>query len=182
MYLVQSQSPEMAVGICIVVAVVYVSDILTYQIHGRPDKITNMRTYIHAYAYILYVHACIHTLHAYDRSSARNEPRQNMARSQTYVHTYTHARTYCTYMHAYIHCMHMTDPQRETSHGRTWQDHKHTYIHAYAHVCVHTYITYIWQILSAKRASEDLDEDQIRQFLFDLESSHQEFIAWLHNL
>jgi len=29
------------------------------------------------------------------------------------------------------------------------------------------------------RAVESLDEDQTRQFLLDLESSHQQFIHWL---
>mmetsp|Transcript_7564 Transcript_7564/g.11980 ORF Transcript_7564/g.11980 Transcript_7564/m.11980 type:complete len:263 (+) Transcript_7564:29-817(+) len=38
------------------------------------------------------------------------------------------------------------------------------------------------QTLSGMRATEMLDEDQTRQFLFDLESSHQEFIDWLHKM
>jgi len=38
------------------------------------------------------------------------------------------------------------------------------------------------QILSSMRATEELNENQTRQFLFDLESSHQEFVQWLHNL
>jgi ESCRT-I complex subunit VPS28 len=38
------------------------------------------------------------------------------------------------------------------------------------------------QILNQMRATEELDEDQTRQFLFDLESSHGEFLQWLHNL
>mmetsp|Transcript_23315 Transcript_23315/g.58450 ORF Transcript_23315/g.58450 Transcript_23315/m.58450 type:complete len:278 (+) Transcript_23315:221-1054(+) len=38
------------------------------------------------------------------------------------------------------------------------------------------------QTLSAMRATDELDEDQTRQFLFDLEASHQEFVQWLHNL
>jgi ESCRT-I complex subunit VPS28 len=38
------------------------------------------------------------------------------------------------------------------------------------------------QILNQMRATEELDESQTRQFLFDLESSHGEFLQWLHNL
>jgi len=38
------------------------------------------------------------------------------------------------------------------------------------------------QTLSGMRATESLDEEQTRQFLFDLESSHQEFVQWLHSI
>lgn len=38
------------------------------------------------------------------------------------------------------------------------------------------------QTLSGMRATEGLDKDQTRQFLFDLDSSHQDFLQWLHRI
>jgi len=38
------------------------------------------------------------------------------------------------------------------------------------------------QTLNGMRATEVLDKDQTRQFLFDLDSSHQDFLQWLHSI